>query len=56
MYGAIGSCLKKPIYSVGLSTNKEDFLQFLKMIKSDLGRQKAFLVYDNHRSHLSKVV
>ena len=53
MYGAIGINLKKPVYHVGWSTNKEDFIDFLKLVKLEVGDDKPVLAYDNHRSHTS---
>ena len=53
MYGAIGNCLAKPVFMISKSTNKEDFLSFLKLLKRSIGRSKVFFVYDNHRAHMS---
>ena len=41
------------MYYVGKSTNKIDFIEFLKLIKIELGDVRPVLVYDNHPSHTS---
>ena len=53
LYGAIGACMARPVYYVGKSTNKTDFVEFLKLVKIELGDVRPVLVYDNHRSHTS---
>lgn len=33
VFGAIGKCLRKPVYFLARSTNRSDFLTFLKLVK-----------------------
>ena len=55
LYGAIGACMELPVYYVGKSTNKEDFIEFLKLVKIELGALRPMLVYDNHPCQTSKL-
>jgi len=52
LYGAIGACLARPVFYVGQSTNKVDFVKFLEQVKAALGDIRPVLVYDNHPSHI----
>jgi hypothetical protein len=36
VYGAIGNVLNSPIFTTGNSTNKEDFMRFLALIKNQV--------------------
>ena len=47
--------MARPVYYVGKSTNKEDFIDFLKLVKIEIGALRPMLVYDNHPSHTSKL-
>ena len=47
--------MARPVYYVGKSTNKEDFIEFLKLVKIELGALHPMLVYDNHPSQTSKL-
>lgn len=40
------------------STNKEDFLAFLKLVVEEIkeGTEKPLLMLDNHRAHHSNIV
>lgn len=54
LYGAIGNCLDRAIFMTGVSTNKEEFKEFVQMIKANLNTdQRPTLVLDNHAAHVS---
>lgn len=36
LYGAIGWCLSEPVFQISRSTNKEDFVEFLKKVSSKI--------------------
>jgi fucose 4-O-acetylase-like acetyltransferase len=57
VYGGIGNCLIHPVFMTAESTNKEDFVKFIKkncLIILTLDRE-TFFVLDNHRAHHSKI-
>ena len=57
-YGAIGNCLKNGfVYTLGSSTNKNEFCDFLKEVKRNLKdpHEKPLLLYDNAPAHTAKV-
>ena len=58
LYGAIGHCLKEPVFMLGKSTNKEEFQTFIeKVVAAKVNpRQKPLLVIDNHAAHKSTAV
>ena len=51
--GAIGKCLKQAVFRHSGSTNKDDFILFLKEMRKQVKdrRRKIFAVMDNHKSH-----
>ena len=52
IFGGVGNCLKKPVFSMAPKTSKEDTLEFLQMVKANLTHNcKPWLVYDQHQSH-----
>ena len=58
VFGAIGKCLKKPMFMTARSTNKEDYMRFMNQVKEqvrDLKGRKPVLLYDAHRSHTSLI-
>ena len=36
IYGAIGNCLTKPVFMIGDSTNKNEFIEFLENVRLNL--------------------
>ena len=57
LFGAVGNCLRRPVFLEAESTNKEDCLRFLQLVKENLTCQgRPFLVYDQHRSHNARIV
>jgi len=58
VFGAIGNCLKKPMFMTARSTNKEDYMRFMNQVKEqvrDLRGRKPVLLYDAHRAHTSLI-
>ena len=55
IYGAIGTCLDKPLFMKSQSTNLTDFRTFLYKIREAFykhaGRPRITLVLDNHPAH-----
>ena len=55
LYGAIGRCLRHPVFMFAESTDEDSFRDFLAEIARGLIDQysprKPFLVLDNHRAH-----
>ena len=55
VYGAIGQCMRQPVFKLGVSTNKLEFQQFLREVKAQIKPQyehpKPIMVYDAHRAH-----
>jgi len=46
------------VFQISRSTNKEDFVEFLKKVSSKIqnkikAKSKSYLVYDNHPAHSS---
>ena len=57
LFGAIGSCLQKPVFMTGRSTNSLEFREFLLKIIEQLpaGMPKSYLVHDGARAHYSNI-
>lgn len=55
VYGACGMTID-PVFHVAHSTNKEDFLEFLKKVKTAVGDRNISVVLDNHKAHKAEVV
>lgn len=57
LFGAIGSSLSKPVFMTAVSTNKDAFFEFMKLVVQNLlpGRSKPYLVHDGHRSHYAVI-
>ena len=57
VYGAIGTCLKKPVYHFGPSTNKDDFRTFIREVKRNLisPELKPFMLFDGATAHTARV-
>lgn len=59
VYGAIGNCVKnKFCFDLAESTNKVDFVKFLKTLRANLDvkkQQKVYMILDNHSAHHSHV-
>lgn len=57
VYGAIGDCLKKPVFKLGQSTNSLEFMQFLLDVKRALRDEftdtKPIFLYDAATAHTS---
>ena len=56
VFGAIGNCLVEPVYKCYETTNKENVVDFLKLVASKVRiatKGKPFLLYDQHRAHTS---
>lgn len=53
VFGAIGECLKAPVYYIASSTNQKDYKTFLMRVKAALRdvHCRPYLVYDNHPAH-----
>ena len=58
MIGAIGNCLKKPVFMKGKSTNTVETLKFLEKIVKEFNRKtiRPYLVYDRAGAHRSLAV
>jgi len=58
LYGAIGSCLKHPVFMTAASTNSESFELFMESVAASIreGIVKPHVIIDNHRAHYSKEV
>ena len=60
VFGALsGNALQTPaVYQLGRSTNRHDVEAFLRRVASHVRADvhKPFLLYDSHRSHLSRNV
>ena len=56
IYGAIGLCLQKPVFELGLSTNIAEFKSFLQKLQQSVkpGVEKPYLLLDNHSAHRSR--
>lgn len=57
VYGAIGSCLTEPVYMTAKSTNKVDFVKFLRLVKAKQRSPytKPVLFYDQASAHTSGI-
>jgi hypothetical protein len=57
VFGAIGNCLKKAMFMTAKSTNKNDYLNFMRQVsqqvRPDPQNRKPVLLYDAHRAHTS---
>ena len=56
IYGAIGHCLRGPVFMTGGTTNKQEFITFVKRLSTSISNNvvcKPLLVLDNHRAHVS---
>ena len=51
------SCLKKPVFRTAKSTNKDDYVEFMRLVKEQVkpsaASQKPILLFDAHRAHTS---
>ena len=58
LYGAIGECLKHPVFTTGESTNAIDFTKFLRDVVASFRNEadRPHLVIDNHSAHHSKLI
>jgi len=58
VFGAVGRCLKKPVFMLAKSTNIEEVKKFWlvlkKSLKNNYSRAKIPVVLDNHPAHRSK--
>ena len=56
VYGAIGFCLRKPVFTFGRSTNAEEFQIFLREVKRNLidPTSRPYLVYDGASAHTAR--
>lgn len=50
IFGASGHCIR-PVYMMASGTTKEAFLDFLKLLKAEVGSQKVDVILDNHGAH-----
>ena len=57
LYGAIGSCLKHPVFMTATSTNSESFELLTESVAASIkdGVVKPYVIIDNHRAHHSRV-
>lgn len=57
VFGAIGYCLKESVFLVAERNNKENFIEFMKMVKEKLKNKdsKPFVVLDNAASHRATI-
>ena len=57
VFGAIGNCLKNPVFRTAKSTNKTDYIEFMRLVKEQVRQihhsQKPILLFDAHRAHTS---
>lgn len=58
LFGAIGLCLKAPVFMMAPATNEEHFAEFLveiaRGLKNQYRQRKPRLVLDNHPAHRSE--
>ena len=58
VYGAIGNCLRQPVFKLGSTTNQEEFQTFVKDVKGAVvtGQcdKKPVLLYDGALAHLTR--
>ena len=58
VYGAIGTCLKKAVFTLGESTNPEGYCAFLREVRRQfIGRadEEIYVVADGHKAHSGRV-
>lgn len=57
LFGAIGTCLSKPVFMTGSSTNSVEFRQFIVELIRHLprGGPKPYLVHDGARAHYANI-
>ena len=57
VFGAIGNCLKNPVFRTAKSTKKHDYIEFMRLVKEQVRsihhNQKPILLFDAHRAHTS---
>jgi len=55
LFGAIGHCLKHPVYATAESTNAIAYEKFLKDVVAAFRKpdDKPHLIADNHKAHFS---
>ena len=53
MYGALGTCLLRPTFTYGSSTNTDEFCDFLRALKRNVRpfTRGVKLLLDNHNCH-----
>ena len=58
VYGAISTSIEKPVFMQGTSTNKQNVVKFLALLRKSFADpdEKVFIVLDNHPSHHTKEV
>ena len=58
VFGAISTSFEKPVFMQAPTTNKENVLKFLALLRKEFQDpdQKVFVVLDNHTSHHTKNV
>jgi hypothetical protein len=58
LYGAIGTCLKHPVFMTATSTNSESFELFMESVAASIREEviKPCVIIDNHRAHHSREV
>ena len=58
VYGAIGTCLKKAVFTLGESTNPEGYCAFLREVRKQfIGRadEEIYVVADGHKAHSGRL-
>jgi len=65
VFGAIGECLPKAVFTLAPTTNREHVMEFLKKLRSVMTpnpmapknkKDRLVVVLDNHRAHVSEEV
>ena len=55
IYGAVGACMARPVYTFGSSTNRNEFQDFVVQVKAAIKVQysttKPFFLFDGHLAH-----
>jgi len=58
VYGAIGTCLRKAVFTLGESTNPDGYCAFLREVRKQfIGRadEEIYVVADGHKAHSGRV-
>ena len=58
VYGAFGNCMNNPVFKMGGTTNRIEFIEFMREVKEQVKAQyqgyKPILLYDGAKAHTCK--